>query len=101
MEKAVVLFFISCLAVFGVVKLIEFVQSFFALHHSERIFMVTKPHDNPNIELFVRAFASAKNPVLIIEDNLSKENKLICRKTAEKLKNISICSSNEIMDIIK
>ncbi len=100
MEKAVVLFFISCLAVFGVVKLIEFMQSIFTLHHNEKVFTVTKPRDNPDIELFVRAIANDKNPVIIIEDNLSEENKMISRKTAEKLKNISICSGNEIMDII-
>jgi len=106
MEKAIFLFVLSVFVLLGLIKLIELVLGLFDLKGSEPVFLICAPKDDTNIEFAVRSFCinvekvnTDKKTAIIIDDNLSKEGKEICRKTVLQFNNATVCSSEEAKKI--
>ena len=106
MEKAIFLFILSVFVLLGLIKFIELVLGLFDVKGTEPVFLICVPNNDSNIEFAVRSFCinverinSDKKTAIIIDDNLSKEGKEICRRTAMQFNNAQVCSGEEAKKI--
>lgn len=99
MEKAVIISVVAILALLGIYKIVEWLESVTACRGKNPSVLFYKiKNDSENAELIIRSLAvnvqklscAKRNAVYIVTDGLDSNTLDICKKTAQQLPNVFI-----------